>query len=162
MRQAGYRLSVEPTRFSAAGLEARLIDLYAKKEQLISLASVVGYDFNVTADSASTGDRFRIVFTKAASNGGITAEPAEMLKMNPYPNPVVPGLPVRVDLDGTRAPWNLQLIDVAGRIVWQQMVKDPTQRQLDIDMSLMGSGVYQLMMTDANGQRTVSRIVKNR
>jgi hypothetical protein len=33
--------------------------------------------------------------------------------------------------------------------------------QVRIDMSRMGAGVYQLLMTDAKGGRIVSRVVKN-
>jgi hypothetical protein len=114
----------------------------------------------VTADSTSSGDRFKIVFAKATSNGGGTVEPGEVPKMNPYPNPVVSGLPVRVDIDGTKAPWELKLMDMNGRTVWQQTVKDPASRRVDIDMSRMSTGVYQLLMTDGKGVQSVSRLVK--
>jgi hypothetical protein len=160
MRQAKYRLAIEPGQLNAGGLEARLIDIHARKEAKLSLGSTEGYDFAVTADSASSGDRFQIVFAKTATNGGGTAEPGDVSKRNPYPNPVVSGVPVRVDIDGAKAPWSLQLIDVAGRTVWQQAVKDPAQRRVDIDMSRMGAGVYQLLMTDGKGVQSVSRLVK--
>jgi hypothetical protein len=160
MRQANYRLSIEPNRINGSGLDARLIDLYAKKDTKLSLGSTEGYDFAVTADSTSSGDRFKIVFAKATSNGGGTVEPGEVPKMNPYPNPVVSGLPVRVDIDGTKAPWELKLMDMNGRTVWQQTVKDPASRRVDIDMSRMSTGVYQLLMTDGKGVQSVSRLVK--
>ena len=102
-----------------------------------------------------------IVFSKSASTGNGTTEPGEVIRMNPYPNPVLPGLPVRVDLEAGRAPWDVQLIDATGRLVWKRTVKDATEMQVRIDMSRMGSGVYQLLMTDAKGERIVSRVVKN-
>jgi hypothetical protein len=160
MKQSPYRLAIEGTNLATDKTEALLIDRYTKKETTVDLASTQEYDFSVTADSTSTGDRFQIVFTKAASHGGGTAEPAEAGRMNPYPNPVVSGVPVRVDIDGTKAPWSLRLLDAGGRTVWRQTVKNPGQRRVDIDMSRMATGVYQLFMTDGKGTQSVSRLLK--
>jgi hypothetical protein len=157
-----YRLQVKATDFpDTDGVTAELTDRFTGKSMPINLKGVTDHAFAVTADSLSTGDRFMIVLAKSASTGNGTTEPGEALKLNPYPNPVVPGLPVRVDLEAGRAPWDMQLIDATGRLVWKRTVKDATEMQVRIDMSRMGSGVYQLLMTDGKGQRIVSRVVKN-
>jgi hypothetical protein len=157
-----YRLQVKATDFpDTDGVTAELTDRFTGKSMPINLKGVTDHAFAVTADSLSTGDRFMVVFSKSASTGNGTTEPGEALKLNPYPNPVLPGLPVRVDLEAGRAPWDMQLIDATGRLVWKRTVKDATEMQVRIDMSRMGSGVYQLLMTDGKGQRTVSKVVKN-
>ena len=161
MQQKSFRLRVLLEGFTGAeGVQAELVDRHLKQRRELSHMDTTNVDFSVTADSTSTGDRFQIVFTKAASNGGGTAEPAEAGRMNPYPNPVVSGVPVRVDIDGTKAPWSLRLLDAGGRTVWRQTVKNPGQRRVDIDMSRMATGVYQLFMTDGKGTQSVSRLLK--
>ena len=161
MQAGAFRLRLALEGFTADdGVKAELVDRQLNRRTPLSLTDTTEFGFMVTADSASSGERFIVVFTKSAPTGGGTAEPGEIAKMNPYPNPAVPGLPVRVDLDGSKAPWSLQLIDVAGRTLWQQTVKDPVERRVDIDMSRMGAGVYQLLMTDGKGTQTVSRVVK--
>jgi len=161
MQQKSFRLRVLLEGFTGAeGVQAELVDRHLKQRRELSHTDTTNVDFSVTADSASTGDRFQIVFTKSASHGGGTAEPAEAGRMNPYPNPVVSVVPVRVDIDGTKAPWSLQLMDAGGRTVWRQTVKDPGQRRVDIDMSRMATGVYQLLMTDGKGTQSVSRLLK--
>lgn len=161
MQPRSFRLRVALQGFTADdGIKAELVDRQLNQRTPLSLTDTTYLDFTVTADSASSGERFIVVFTKLAATGGGTAEPGEVIRMNPYPNPVVPGMPVRVDLDGQRAPWDMQLIDVAGRTVWQQSVKDAGRTQVRIDMSRMAAGVYQLLMTDGKGTQTVSRVVK--
>jgi hypothetical protein len=161
MQQKAFRLRVLLEGFTGAeGVQAELVDRHLKQRRELSHTDTTNVDFSVTADSASTGERFQIVFKKAASPGGGTVEPAEAGRINPYPNPVVPGVPVRVDIDGTKAPWSLQLMDAGGRTVWRQTVKDPGQRRVHIDMSRMATGVYQLLMTDGKGTQSISRLLK--
>jgi len=161
MQQKAFRLRVALEGFTGAeGVKAELVDRHLKQRRELSIKDTNNIDFTVTADSTSSGERFQIVFAKAVSNGGGTAEPGEVARMNPYPNPVVSGVPVRVDIDGTKAPWSLRLMDAAGRTVWQQSIKDTNQRRVDIDMSRMATGVYQLLMTDAKGVQIVSRLLK--
>jgi hypothetical protein len=162
MQAGAFRLRLALEGFTADdGVKAELVDRQLNRRTPLSLTDTTDFGFTVTADSASSGDRFIVVFTKSASTGSGTTEPGEVIRMNPYPNPVVPGLPVRVDLEAGRAPWDVQLIDATGRLVWKRTVKDATEMQVRIDMSRMGSGVYQLLMTDAKGERIVSRVVKN-
>ena len=162
LQSGRFRLRVSLEGFTRDdGIKAELVDRLLKQRTTLSLSDTTIVEFTATADSSSTGDRFIVVFTKSVSTGNGTAEPGELIRMNPYPNPVVPGLPVRVDLEARRAPWDMQLIDATGRLVWKRTVKDATEMQVRIDMSRMGSGVYQLLMTDGKGQRTVSKVVKN-
>jgi hypothetical protein len=162
MQAGAFRLRLALEGFTADdGVKAELVDRQLNRRTPLSLTDTTDFGFTVTADSASSGERFIVVFTKSAATGVGTAEPGELIRMNPYPNPVVPGLPVRVDLEAGRAPWDVQLIDATGRLVWKRTVKDATEMQVRIDMSRMGSGVYQLLMTDAKGERIVSRVVKN-
>lgn len=162
LQSGRFRLRVSLEGFTKDdGIKAELVDRFLKQRTTLSLSDTAIVEFTATADSSSTGERFIVVFTKSASTGNVTAEPGEVIRMTPYPNPVVQGLPVRVDLEARRAPWDMQLIDATGRQVWKRTVKDAAEMQVRIDMSRMGSGVYQLLMTDGKGQRIVSRVVKN-
>jgi hypothetical protein len=159
--QAGqFRLRVVLQGITAEDdLKAVLVDRHIKQSFPLLLTDTTNIDFMVSADSTSFGERFMVVFTKSASIGSGPVEPV-VLKTKPYPNPVVTGIPVRVDLDGKKAPWEMRLIDASGRTVWNETVKDPNQQQVRIDMSRMKAGVYQLLMRDGKGTQTVSRLVK--
>ncbi len=49
-------------------------------------------------------DSYDIDAASYSNGGGGTVEPGEAIRMNHYPNPVVPGISVRLDLEAKRAP----------------------------------------------------------
>jgi hypothetical protein len=63
-----YRLQVRATDFpDADGVTAELTDRFTGKSMPISLKGDTDHAFTVTADSISTGDRFMVVFRRAAA-----------------------------------------------------------------------------------------------
>jgi hypothetical protein len=87
-----------------------------------------------------------------------TPEPGNTGLLKVFPNPVVGSSAVSVTLDASKAPWNLRLVDLLGRDVWQQT--GVTSARVDIQVSGLGKGIYHLVATDATGNRTVSDIVR--
>jgi hypothetical protein len=120
------------------------------------------FDFKVTADSASIGDRFMVVFGGSGASGQ-TPEPGGPVAvgLRVHPNPVSGTMPLTVTIDPSRGPWNLWLTDLSGRVVWQQAGLQPASGRSQIRMSAFGSGVYQLVATDGSGQRSITRIVRH-
>lgn len=162
MRQAAYSLSVEGVGLNLpAGMNIRLIDRVSSVPIPIDLSAKSHYDFNVTVDSASTGDRFMVVFGGSGTSGQ-TPEPGvpALAGLRVHPNPVSGTMPLTVTLDPSRGPWDLRLTDISGRVVWQQSGLQPSSGRSQIRMSAFGSGVYHLVATDASGQRSITRIVR--
>lgn len=160
MKQSAYRLALEGTNLSGGKTDALLIDKYAKKVTPLDLAGVQGYDFSVTSDSASTGDRFLVVFSRAAAPVVVTPEPPQSTKkLTLYPNPVHGKLQVSVKLSGS-GPYSVQVFNVTGSEVWRQMGIAAGTRVVDINTAGLGAGVYSLVLTDEKGGVTVEKFVK--
>jgi hypothetical protein len=162
MNQAAYRLSVRCYGVTVEdGVRMELVDTYTKLRKELSATQANEVEFMVDDQPASSGDRYLIVMTKKAAAAGTTTEPASSVKMKPYPNPVTGSSPVRIGIDSERAPWGIRVVDASGRTVWSRSGVDATEGQVEIDFSRLGSGVYNVVMTDARGRRSVSKVVKH-
>jgi hypothetical protein len=131
-----------------------------KKETSVDLTALQGYDFSVTADSASTGDRFLVVFSTAAAP--VVVEPdvsagGSGLKL--YPNPVRDNLRVFVNVN-VAGSYTVQVYNAAGGQVWSQTGIAAGTRRVDVNTSSLNSGLYTLVLTDAKGGTIVEKFVK--
>ncbi len=161
MRQASYKLSLRCFGITAEeGVSLELVDNYTQQRRDLSVTQANEVEFIVDAQGASSGDRYLIVLKKKAAAAGATTEPAFSAKMKPYPNPVTGPSPVRIEIDRERAPWSIRLVDVSGRTVWSRSRVEASEGRVEIDMSRLGSGAYNVIMTDGRGRRSVSKVVK--
>ena len=159
MRQLPYRMRIEAEGLKLpTGMDARLIDRSSGKETMIDLKVPLDIDFTVGADSASSGGRFMVVFSARSGAGVHTPEPGNTGVLKVFPNPVAGSSQLSVSLDATKAPWNLRLVDLLGRDIWQQT--GVTSARVEIPVSGLGKGMYHLVAIDASANRTVSDIVK--
>ena len=159
MRQQSFRLTIEAVGLpQSEGLRARLIDRFTGRETEINLGGRTEMDFTIGADSASSGDRFMVVL--AGVTGGIipTPEFTDVSDLRVYPNPLAGA--VKVSLAGRKAPLDLRVIDALGRTVWSRSSVGTALGQVEIDMAGLAAGVYHLILTDATGGQTVSKILK--
>ena len=162
MRQATYTLRLEGEGLTIPeGMNARLLDRFTGASVLFDISKSSVFDFKVTADSASIGDRFMIVFGGSGASGQTpeTVGPCAV-GLRVHPNPVSGIMPLTVAIDPSRGPWDLRLTDISGRVVWQQSGLQPISGRTQIRMSAFGPGVYHLLATDASGQRSITRIVR--
>jgi hypothetical protein len=161
MRQQPFRLTIEAVGLpQSEGLRARLIDRFTGRETDIDLGGRTEMDFTIGADSASSGDRFMVVL--GGVTGGITPTPelADVSGLRVYPNPLAGAGTVKVSLAGRKAPLDLRVIDALGRTVWLRSSVGTALGQVEIDMAGLAAGVYHLILTDATGGQTVSKILK--
>jgi hypothetical protein len=142
------------------GLRLELVDRLTQTRRELSLTEANTVEFTVDDQAGSSGERYIVVLSSRSAVGGTTSEPNPVAKMNPYPNPLSGSSSVRVDIDRERAPWNMTLTDAAGRTLWNLYSVDGSKQYVEIGMSRFGAGVYNLIMTDGRGRRSVSRIVK--
>jgi hypothetical protein len=124
-----YRLQVKATDFpDTDGVTAELTDRFTGKSMPINLKGVTDHAFAVTGDSLSTGDRFMVLFRKAATPLAVTPDDAVGdLSPRLYPNPAK-GADVKLSL-GSMDPgrYEVQVLDMAGRLVLQRSIDHLSQ-----------------------------------
>jgi hypothetical protein len=157
MQPQSYRLQLETKDLGIT--EAYLWDSHAKQETTLSVNGRTDYDFTVTADSLSTGDRFRVVFAKAAAPVTVIPDTdgGDVFKL--YPNPVREKLKVAVQLS-TSGPFGLQVFDASGSEVWRRTGIASGTKTVEVNTAGLQNGVYMLVLTDAKGKTQVEKFVR--
>jgi hypothetical protein len=147
-QQAHYKLKLNTEEFTMVGVEAYLQDLYTGTTQPLNLdGSVQEYEFDVDpAVSASSGNRFRIVFT----NIGLAVTDPEQGQLSIYPNPVTGGK-VTVSLPtGTFEGCSYELINVLGQVVRQDQIANGNSSQVLISVTGLPTAWYALRIRKDN------------
>jgi hypothetical protein len=147
-QQAHYKLKLNTEEFTMVGVEAYLQDLFTGTSQPINLdGSVQEYEFDVDPTvSASSGNRFRIVFT----NIGLAITDPEQGQLSIYPNPATGGK-VTVSLPtGTFEGCSYELINVLGQVVRQDEIANSNSSQVLIPLSGLPTSWYALRIRKDN------------
>ncbi|MEY2692070.1 MAG: hypothetical protein RIT03_460, partial [Bacteroidota bacterium] len=147
-QQAHYKLKLNTEEFTMVGVEAYLQDLYTGTSQPLNLdGSVQDYEFDVDPTvSASSGNRFRIVFTNTA----LAVTNPEQGQLSIYPNPATGGK-VTVSLPtGTFEGCSYELINVLGQVVRQDIIEKGTTSQVSIPITGLPNSWYALRIRKDN------------
>jgi autotransporter-associated beta strand protein len=147
-QQARYKLKLNTEEFTMTGVEAYLQDLYTGTSQPLNLdGSVQEYEFDVDPTvSASSGNRFRIVFT----NIGLSVSDPEQGQLSIYPNPATGGK-VTVSLPtGNFEGCSYELINVLGQVVRQDQIANSNSSQILIPLSGLPNSWYALRIRKDN------------
>jgi hypothetical protein len=159
-QQARYKLKLNTEEFTMVGVEAWLQDLYTGTSQQLNLdGSVQEYEFDVDPTvSASSGTRFRIVFTNTA----LAVDTPTQGQLSIYPNPVTGGK-VTVSLpSGTFEGCSYQLINVLGQVVRQDQIENTTGSQVSISTAGLPNSWYALRIIKENSVMYQGKlIIKN-
>jgi hypothetical protein len=161
LQARSYRLQAEGSDFpDTDAVSAELIDRFTGRTVALSLTGRTDHPFTVTADSLSTGDRFLVVFRRAAAPVVVTPDrDGNGAGLKLYPNPVRNDLQVSVSVSMT-GPYTVQVVSGSGEPVWMRTDIASGTKRVEINTSGMVSGVYHLVLTDAQGGRTVKKFVK--
>jgi hypothetical protein len=161
LQARSYRLQAEGSDFpDTDGVSAELIDRFTGRTVALSLTGKTDHPFTVTADSLSTGDRFLVVFRRAAAPVVVTPDrDGNSAGLKLYPNPVRENLQVSVNVSMT-GPYTVQVVSGSGEPVWMRTGIASGTKRVEINTSNLVSGVYHLVLTDAQGVRTVKKFVK--
>ena len=147
-QQAHYKLKLNTEEFTMAGVEAYLQDLYTGTSQPLNLdGSVQEYEFDVDPTvSASSGTRFRIVFTNTA----LAVDTPTQGQLSIYPNPATGGK-VTVSLPtGNFEGCSYELINVLGQVVRQDEINNSTSSQVSIPITGLPNSWYALRIRKDN------------
>jgi hypothetical protein len=161
LQARSYRLQAEGSDFpDTDAVSAELIDRFTGRTVALSLTGRTDHPFTVTADSLSTGDRFLVVFRRAAAPVVVTPDrDGNGAGLKLYPNPVRNDLQVSVSVSMT-GPYMVQVVSGSGEPVWMRTGIASGTKRVEINTSNLVSGVYHLVLTDAQGGRTVRKFVK--
>jgi hypothetical protein len=159
-QQAHYKLKLNTEEFTMVGVEAWLQDLYTGTSQQLNLnGSVQEYEFDVDPTvSASSGTRFRIVFT----NSALAVDTPIQGQLSIYPNPVTGGK-VTVSLPtGNFEGCSYQLINVLGQVVRQDDINNSNSSQILIPLTGLPNSWYALRIIKENSVMFQGKlIIKN-
>ena len=147
-QQAHYKLKLNTEEFTMVGVEAYLQDLYTGTTQPLNLdGSVQDYEFDVDPTvSASSGNRFRIVFTNTA----LAVTNPEQGQLSIYPNPATGGK-VTVSLPtGNFEGCSYELINVLGQVVRQDEIVNANSSQVTIPLTGLPNSWYALRIRKDN------------
>ena len=147
-QQAHYKLKLNTEEFTMAGVEAWLQDLFTGTSQQLNLdGSAQDYEFDVDPTvSASSGTRFRIVFTNTA----LAVDTPTQGQLSIYPNPATGGK-VTVSLPtGNFEGCSYELINVLGQVVRQDEINNSTSSQVSIPITGLPNSWYALRIRKDN------------
>jgi len=86
-------------------------------------------------------------------------EPHQKPTIQVYPNPADSFLNINSNqLPNTE--FNIQIIDILGRVVWEGLLHNAAQQHIDI--SPLQSGTYQIILFDVNGHNHSIPFIVNR
>jgi hypothetical protein len=150
LQKLRYRLTVEGNGLGK-GVECKLLDRLTGKTTSMEADGTRSYDFTVTDDSLSTGDRFMVLFSKPST---LTVPPdasAGGAGLRLHPNPVRERLWVTSE-GGGPGPYAVRVFDASGREVLQMSGVTSVSNRLEIETSGLKAGMYSLLLTDSTGE----------
>jgi hypothetical protein len=160
LQAMSYRLQAEGSDFpDTDAVSAELVDRFTGRSVPLSLTGKTDHPFTVTADSLSTGDRFLVVFRRAAAPVVVTPDTDGGEALRLYPNPVRDRLRVAVGASFS-GPYTAAVFNAAGVEVWKKSGIPAGTKTVDVSTSAFLSGLYTLVLTDAKGDTRVEKFVR--
>ena len=142
---ANYRLKLYTENFTFSGT-AYLQDLFLGTTTQISLdGSVFEYKYQVTANSASIGNRFKVIFKQ---NATLSLENVDSSEFNIYPNPVTSSEIINLQFNSKQVASNYtyQIISLLGQELAQgDLVSSNGNATIRLSTNL-NTGVYLLLL----------------
>jgi len=151
-----YQLEINPT-FSAAGINAYLVDNYLKTTTPLDMSKATIVNFTINGDAASTGaNRFSISFAKPAivqnTKPGISV----------YPNPVTNGV-INLQMNNMPQGWyNVRVVNNLGQIVLTKQINHATGSSTQaIQLGKWVKGVYHMEVTKPDKSKFSTKVIAN-
>ncbi len=161
LQGSSYKLLLQAADFTDTDtLTAMLLDRFTGQSVSLDFKGMTGYTFSVTADSMSTGDRFMVVLKKTAATVVVTPDmPLGHSEFKLYPNPVRDRLQVSLG-EGGAGPYSVAVFNAAGVQILKKSGIYSGTKTVEVNTSILKTGVYILVLTDASGAARVEKFVK--
>ncbi|MFN3943098.1 MAG: cadherin-like beta sandwich domain-containing protein [Flavobacterium sp.] len=153
---ANYQLRVQTEGFNNPNVEVFLHDTFTNTVTPIPTDdTVVTYPFAVTSATASTGNRFQVLFQNSPLG---VSNPEGFSQAVVYPNPVNDGM-LHIALP-TATYQKVSLYNALGQVVYQQNALGTTNL-LQVSTQGLANGYYQLQVEDQQGQKYQAKVIIN-
>lgn len=150
-----YKLKIFTEDFTFTG-QAFLEDTFLKTITPISLdGSIFEYEFQITSDPLSSGNRFKINFV--ASTLGTTTPKASSLLI--YPNPTTAEKGLNISFESSSSGYYYKLFNPAGQLIEANSISVNNKLGHIAFNSYLKSGVYYINLYDQNNELKNSQTI---
>lgn len=150
-----YKLKIFTEDFTFTG-QAFLEDTFLKTSTPIALdGSIFEYEFQITSDPLSSGNRFKINFV--ASTLGTTIPKASSLLI--YPNPTTAEKGLNVSFESSSSGYHYKLFNPAGQLIEANSISVNNKLGHIAFNSYLKSGVYYINLYDQNNELKNSQTI---
>lgn len=150
-----YKLKIFTEDFTFTG-QAFLEDTFLKTSTPIALdGSIFEYEFQITSDPLSSGNRFKINFV--ASTLGTTTPKASSLLI--YPNPTTAEKGLNISFESSSSGYYYKLFNPAGQLIEANSISVNNKLGHIAFNSYLKSGVYYINLYDQNNELKNSQTI---
>lgn len=143
-----YKLKIFTEDFTFTG-QAFLEDTFLKTSTPIALdGSIFEYEFQITSDPLSSGNRFKINFV--ASTLGTTIPKASSLLI--YPNPTTSEQGLNISFENALSGYSYKIFNTAGQLIDSQNIKANNKSAHIKFQQKLSPGIYYLNIFDKNNE----------
>lgn len=144
-----YKLKIFTEDFTFSG-QAFLEDTFLKTSTPIALdGSIFEYEFQITSDALSSGNRFKINFKAEAALG--TTNP-NALKLIVYPNPTTSEQGINISFENALSGYSYKIFNTAGQLIDSQNIKANNKSAHIKFQQKLSPGIYYLNIFDKNNE----------
>ena len=145
---SNYKLKIFTEDFTFSG-QAFLEDTFLKTSTPITLdGSIFEYEFQITSDALSSGNRFKINFV--ASTLGTTTPKASSLLI--YPNPTTSEQGINISFENALSGYSYKIFNTAGQLIDSQNIKANNKSAHITFQQKLSPGIYYLNILDKNNE----------
>jgi hypothetical protein len=150
-----YKLKIFTQGFTFTG-QAFLEDTFLKTSTPIALdGSIFEYEFQITSDPLSSGNRFKINFV-ASTLGTITPKASSLLI---YPNPTTAEKGLNVSFESSSSGYHYKLFNPAGQLIEADVLSVNNKLGHIAFNSHLKAGVYYINLYDQNNELKNSQTI---
>lgn len=143
-----YKLKIFTEDFTFTG-QAFLEDTFLQTSTPIALdGSIFEYEFQITSDALSSGNRFKINFV--ASTLGTTTPKASSLLI--YPNPTTSEQGINISFENELSGYSYKIFNTAGQLIDSQNIKANNKSAHIKFQQKLSPGIYYLNIFDKNNE----------
>ncbi|PPZ90590.1 hypothetical protein C3729_12715 [Cloacibacterium normanense] len=153
---SNYKLKIFTEDFTFSG-QAFLEDTFLQTSTPIALdGSIFEYEFQITSDALSSGNRFKINFV--ASTLGTTTPKASSLLI--YPNPTTSEQGINISFESSSSGYYYKLFNTAGQLIETNSIISVNNKLGHIAFnSYLKTGVYYINLYDQNSELKKSQTI---
>lgn len=144
-----YKLKIFTEDFTFTG-QAFLEDTFLNTSTPIALdGSIFEYEFQITSDPLSSGNRFKINFKAEAALGTTNPNASKLIV---YPNPTTSEQGINISFENALSGYSYKIFNVAGQLIDSQNIKANNKSAHIKFQQKLSPGIYYLNIFDKNNE----------